>query len=52
MLVLKMGSSTSKTNISCFANRGCDNHATIAVACVALGGRSGLLSSLRGDHEL
>lgn len=44
----KNGSSTSETIISCFANRGCDHHFMIAVACITL--RDKQLSSLRWDH--
>lgn len=37
----KNGSSTSKTIISCLADRGCDNHFMIAVACITLKEMSG-----------
>lgn len=36
MLVIKMGSSTSKINISCFVHKGGDNRVTIAVVCIVL----------------
>ena len=39
MLVIKMVSSISKINISCFVNRGCDNQVTIAAVWIVLRGK-------------